>query len=29
VGFATAAGLAALSLPYFLFAEHRLGYKKD
>jgi MFS family permease len=29
VAFATAAGLAALSLPYFLFAENRLGYKKD
>jgi len=28
-GFAAAAGLAALSLPYFLFAENRLGYKKD
>jgi predicted MFS family arabinose efflux permease len=26
-GFATAAGLAALALPYFLFAEDRLGYK--
>ena len=26
-GFATAAGLAALALPYFLFAEGRLGYK--
>jgi MFS family permease len=29
VAFAAAAGLAALSLPYFLFAENRLGYKKD
>jgi predicted MFS family arabinose efflux permease len=28
-GFATAAGIAALALPYFLFAEGRLGYKKD
>jgi MFS family permease len=28
-GFAAAAGLAALALPYFLFAEARLGYKKD
>jgi predicted MFS family arabinose efflux permease len=28
-GFATAAGLAALALPYFLFAERRLGYKRD
>jgi MFS family permease len=27
--FATAAGLAALSVPYFLFAEDKLGYKKD
>jgi MFS family permease len=26
-GFATAAGIAALALPYFLFAEGRLGYK--
>jgi MFS family permease len=28
-GFAAAAGLAALSLPYFLFAEDRLGYKRE